>query len=391
MSHGDDPSWDEARSSAGLSFSALTLEEIPLDGAVGRVLAAVTHSLCDLPAYETSAMDGWVLCGDGPWKIVGEVLTGNVAHGPLSPGCAMKIATGGIIPAGGQSVLRWERAEERDNYIYGVTTHGEDIRARAMESAHGEILIESGTLLTPAMIGLIAASGNDSVVVTCTPRAELILLGDELMHAGIPRAGRVRDSLGIAILALLHQFGVAAKNKSYLEDNLDAVIVALTAAIEENDFVITTGGTADGPRDHIHGAIAHMNGELIVDRVKARPGHPMLLARLINSKGRAVPLLGLPGNPQSAIVAMYTLGLPLIYSLQGRVIPKLNTVTLAVDMRAPAGFTRVVAGTLEGNTFFPSEYLGSAMLRGLAHSTGFGILGGGVTPSGSLISWLPLS
>ncbi len=382
-------SWDLAREIAARSFARLPAENIALTDAVGRVLAAEAKSLCALPAYETSAMDGWVLSGQGPWKIAGEIFTGKTDLNPLISGHCMKIATGGVIPQGGQSVLRWERAEEIDGYIKGETSLGEDIRPAGAESKKGEVLITSGTLLTPTMVGLLAAAGYDQVAVTKKIRAALFVLGDELIHHGIPANGQIRDSLGIQIPALLTQVGVEVISTTFMKDELPLLIENFKELLESVDIVLTTGGTADGPRDHIHEVVAALYGKFLVDRIKARPGHPMLLAE-IPSVSKQVALLGLPGNPQSAVVALLTLGTPLIYSLLGRNSIPLEEFPAARELVAAKGFTRLVAGNLIAHRFHAADYLGSAMLRGLAHSTGFAVISSGTTAQGEMIRWLPL-
>lgn len=385
----EEVSWDLAREIAAKSFVQLPTENIPLIDAVGRVLAAEAKSLCALPAYETSAMDGWVLAGPGPWKIVGEIFTGKADLNPLITGHCMKIATGGVIPSGGQSVLRWEAAEEIDGYIKGETSLGEDIRPAGAESKTGDVLITSGVLLTPTMVGLLAAAGYDHVTVTKKVRAALFLLGDELIHHGIPANGQIRDSLGIQIPALLNQIGVEVIAINFMKDELSHLIEKFKEIIESVDIIVTTGGTADGPQDHVHKIVAALDGKFLVDRIKARPGHPMLLAE-IPSVSKKLALLGLPGNPQSAVVALLTLGTPLIYSLLGRNSIPLEEFPTAQELVAAKGFTRLIAGNLIAHRFHAANYLGSAMLRGLAHSTGFAVIPSGTRAEGEMIRWLPL-
>jgi molybdopterin molybdotransferase len=170
----------------------------------------------------------------------------------------------------------------------------------------------------------------------------------------------------------------------YVSDELELVEKAFAAVAKNSDIIFTTGGTADGPRDHVHAAIAALKGELIIDRVKVRPGHPMLLAHI-----NKVPLVGLPGNPQSAIVALLTLGQPVIDALMGRKETELNQIVTGDDIDVPEGFTRLVLGNVVDGWFEMGEYLGSAMLRGLAHSTGFGVADKSME-EGEMIAWLPL-
>jgi molybdopterin molybdotransferase len=210
------------------------------------------------------------------------------------------------------------------------------------------------------------------------------LLGDEIVLDGLPHDGLVRDALGPQLPGWLQRFGVEVVATQYVSDELNLVTDAFAKASKNSDIVFTTGGTADGPRDHVHAAIAELKGELIVDRVKVRPGHPMLLAHINN-----IPLVGLPGNPQSAIVALLTLGQPVIDALMGRKEVELNQIVTGDDIDVPEGFTRLVLGNVVDGWFEMGEHLGSAMLRGLAHSTGFAVADKSME-EGEMVAWLPL-
>ena len=167
----------------------------------------------------------------------------------------------------------------------------------------------------------------------------------------------------------------------YVSDNLDETISAIDKASKSADIVATTGGTADGPRDFLHSAIAALNGEIVVDKVACRPGHPQLLAK-VNKK----PLIGLPGNPQSAVVALMTIGQPLIYTMLGVPNNDLPVVKSHDNFEAQPGFTRLVLGNLVNGNFFMGQFLGSAMLRSLAHAEGFAVC----TNPATEIRWLGL-
>ena len=166
-----------------------------------------------------------------------------------------------------------------------------------------------------------------------------------------------------------------------MSDDLALTISAIEKALKVADIVATTGGTADGPRDFLHTAIAKLNGEIKVDKVAVRPGHPQLLAEIA---GRA--LIGLPGNPQSAVVALLTLGQPLIETMLGKLQSELPLISSDDQFEAQPGFTRLVLGKLTNGKFSAGEYLGSAMLRSLAHADGFAIC----TNPPTTLRWLGL-
>jgi len=389
VSGSEELGWDEAREKASLVTSPLHSETVPLAHSLNRTLARDCISLVDLPTYTTSSMDGWAVSGNGPWEIIGDVKAGEPFQGKLREGTAVRIATGAMIPQGTFGVLRWESAESVDNYVSGAVTRDLDIRPAGEECPQGQMLVMGGTKLSPAHVGLLAASGYDEIEVRARPKVALLLLGDELQLSGIPQGGKVRDSLGPQLPGWLTRLGVEVISQQYVTDELETVIKAINFASQHGDLVITTGGTADGPRDHIHSALRALGGTFVVDRVRSRPGHPMLLATIAHGS-RSVPLLGLPGNPQSAIVGLMTLGVPVIKNLLGETEPPLAQVRTANEISAPADFTRLVLGNLRDGHFEMGEHLGSAMLRGLALSTGFAVANSGLTPVGGAVRWLPL-
>jgi len=382
--------WHQARLTAGQEWEVLSTEIVAIAQGIGRTLAMDAVALCDLPTYATSAMDGFAVSGRGPWRIVGEVKAGQPMTGKLLPGSSVRIATGAVIPEGSFGVIRWENGEVVDDLLHGDVSEGQDIRPKAHECSAGEILTGTGTVLNPGWVGLLAAVGYDEVRVFKKPRVALILLGDEIQLHGVPSGGLVRDALGPQLPGWLVRMGAEVVSTQYVSDELNLVVAVLNDVIHDCDLVVTTGGTADGPRDHLHSALSVLSATLLVDRVKVRPGHPMLLASVPNKNGKRVPVLGLPGNPQSAIVGLLTLGQPVIDALFGRESENLHLVPTRHDLRSPQDFTRLVLGNIVGGHFEMGDHLGSAMLRGLAHSSGFAIVDNGVAEAGTLVRWLPL-
>ncbi|HYN55651.1 MAG TPA: molybdopterin molybdotransferase MoeA [Motilibacterales bacterium] len=388
-----EPRWDEARAALSDVLRPLAPVRHVLATCDGLVLAEDLIALCALPSFDTSAMDGWAVAGPGPWLVVGQSLAGRPVPGPLTPGQAVVIATGGVVPEGADAVVRSE-----DGEVHGPSgaevlsaphpdgpTH---VRPAGEECAAGEVLATAGTVLNPALIGLAAASGHDELRVVPAPRVALVLFGDELATAGVPARGFVRDSLGPQVPAWVARMGADVVFVERCEDTLAAHVEAIRGAARSADVVLTTGGTAAGPVDHLHAAIALCDGEVVVDSVAVRPGHPMLAATL--DRGRAW-LVGLPGNPQSAIVTLLSLGAPILAGLAGRTaMPALAEVACAEAVGAPAHEDRLVLGRLVEGEFVPGSHLGSGMLRGLAAATGFAVLPPGGVAAGATVRWLPL-
>jgi len=376
----NEPTWDDARTLARQLFKVLPSEIIPLDFAPGRVLAIDILALVDLPTFDTSAMDGYAVAGAGPWKIVAYSRAGQPLGITLSPGEAAGITTGAVIPQGTFGILRWEDATVNGDTLEGTTSEGKDIRLSGAECLTGDLLISAGTSLSPAMVGLAAAVGHDEIEVRIKPKVALILLGDEILRSGLPHNGMVRDSLGVQLPAWFAKLGCEVHATTFVEDTLDAHIDAIKSA-GSADIIVTTGGTAVGERDYLHQAIDALGGEFHVDQIKVRPGHPQLLAS-IGGK----PLLGLPGNPQSALAALMTLGVPVIESLLGIPEVQLPVIASKENLTAPTGFTRMIVGNIVDGDFISSPYLGSAMMRGVAMGTGFAV----VTNPATNIRWVGL-
>ena len=379
--------WDQARTIAATTFSARPAEKVPLADSVGRTLAADARALCDLPAYQTSSMDGWAVSGAGPWSIVGEVATGKKSSLNLTAGQCAAIATGGVIPDGATAVIPWEAAVESAGTISGAVDDGANFRPAGMECKEGDLLIAAGTTLTPPMVGLLAATGHDGVEVISKPRVAIFFLGDELLHSGVPLDGSIRDALGPQLPAILERTGAEVVSAKFVKDDLDLFNAEIAAVINDVDIVVTTGGTADGPRDYVKPAIAHLSGEMVIDCAKVRPGYHILLARI--GVGRA--FLALPGNPQSALAAFASFGAPLIHSFLDSPVRELEKIEISAAMKTPEGFSRLVPGSVDGKVFTQSDYLGSAMLRGVAHSQGFALIEPGNNPAGAIARWLPFN
>lgn len=333
-------------------------------------------------------MDGWAVSGDGPWKLIGEVATGIASKQVLHYGQCLAIATGGVIPRGTTAVIPWEKATENNDEISGEIELGANLRPAGMESKVSDLLASMGTRITPPMAGLFAAAGHDRVAVTVQPRVAIFFLGDELIHEGIPTDGAIRDALGPQIPAVLSSMGATIFSAKFVKDDLDTLNLEIAKTLEYVDIVITTGGTADGPRDFVKPALKNLGATLLIDCVKVRPGYHVLLAS-VAAGGRDLAFLALPGNPQSALAALYSFGKPLIDSFLGASQEVLAEIELSSSLTTPEGFSRLVPGILDGKVFSPTEYLGSAMLRGVAHAQGFGLIRPGVNQAGSTARWIP--
>lgn len=378
MTSTDPLPWAEARENAWAAGYAArpAAVELPFAEAVGSALAAPLVAVSDLPAFPTSAVDGWAVAGSGPWRIDGEVLAGQVPKA-LGLGQAVKIATGAQVPEGAEGIIRLEHSTVEASAVAGGSAENglvdgpaaREWREAGEEAVQGEELLPAGTPISPPVVGLAAAAGHATLPAHGRPATRVVIFGDELLTSGVSREGRVRDSLGPMVPHMLTAAGAAAgPSIGPVEDTLEAHVAALREALADADLVCTTGGTMVGPVDHLHAALAEIGAEYVINTVAVRPGFPMLLARTEDGKFIA----GLPGNPQSAVIAVVTLVAPLLAGLRGLALPPLGAARLAEDVPGRGGFTHLALVDRAGHRL---GHHGSAMLRGLAGAAGFAVIG----------------
>lgn len=367
--------WREARSAVYEAGRAAQLPAVavPLSEADGRVLAEPLRPVTDLPAFPTSSVDGWAVRGSAPWRIVGHVLAGHVAPELTEDGTTIEVATGAMVPEGTEAILRVEHSSEEDGRISGEPKPIKEWRVPGEEAKAGEELLPAGVRVTPGVIGLAASCGRDTLNVTRQPRVALLVFGDELLTEGAPGAGRVRDALGPSMPGYLRRLGTEiGKVIAPIEDTLEAHVEALKQALD-HDVICTTGGTMHGPVDHLHPALEELGAKYVVNTVAVRPGYPMLVAS-IEHEGRTVFLAGLPGNPQSAVVALVSLVAPLLAGLTGAPEPLAQPITLGAPVPGRGDFTHLALVRPDGTVWYPVSHVGSSMLRGLAGAGGFAII-----------------
>ena len=389
--------WEHARRLAYEAGRAAAgpAEVISLPDADGRTLAEPLRALTDLPAFPTASIDGWAVRGPQPWRPVGRVLAGGVAAPLERDGTCVEIATGAMVPAGTEALLRVEEStRDTAGLVSGVPRAQPEWRLPGEEAGKDDELLPAGTAIDPAVIGVAATCGYEALRVWPAPRAAVLVFGDELLTAGTPGAGRVRDSLGPQVPGWLRRYGATVDGSTGpVRDTLAAHVDAVRDALDTADLVCTTGGTMHGPVDHLHPALAELGAEYVVNTVAVRPGFPMLLARVPGPDGRPRMVAGLPGNPQSAVIALITLVAPLLTGWHGRPLRPLPRVEVTTAVPGRGDFTHLALARLDhdGRSATPVGHVGSAMLRGLSQAHGFVVVRPGTqAAAGDLAPFLPL-
>ena len=384
--------WATARQVAGEAATPLPAETRRLADAVGHALAAPLTALTDLPAFDTSAMDGWAVAGPGPWALLSDSISVGRAPQPLVMGAARRIATGAPVPAGTTAVLRLEDGFAASQVLHSAVAlpPGRDIRPQGQECSTGTMLVDAGTTVTCALLGLAAAAGHDALQVHRKPSVQVLVTGDELLQSGLPGAGRVRDALGPLIVPWLSGASATLQGKLTLSDDPAGLRAQLRDC--QADVIITTGSTSVGPTDLLHRLLPEAGARFLVDSVAVRPGHPMLLAKLPEvQNGQPRWLVGLPGNPLAAIAGLVTLASPLLRRLGGHRAPEPLRLPAGAPIQGHPSDVRLVPATITADAVLPLRFDGPAMLRGMAVANALAVIPPGSAPEGTSIETIPLN
>lgn len=388
-------SWEQARHLAHRSATPTSAVTLLLHEAVGHVVANDVLALSDMPPFAASRIDGWAVSGPGPWNQVGRALAGHEFFGSLEAGQCVHIATGAVLPAGATAALKDEESQIDGDLVSavggatrlldkdGALPYFHDIRPSGNEAKTGEVLVPKGTKLTPAVIGLAAAGGHDELSVFRKVVIDVLIFGDELLTSGPSRDGKVRDSLGPQLPLWIDYIGAKLNQVKLVADTLEDHVSAISAS--KADLIITTGGTAAGPVDHLHNAIMNAGGSLVIDSVLVRPGYHQLLARIGDRH-----LIGLPGNPQSAVIGLLTLVPPFIAGANSQLLPALHTCQIGKDLVGPPKEARLALCSLQANVATPLEHLDSSMLRSFVKADGYAVIPAGGAKAGQTVDWLHL-
>ena len=366
-----------ARARILASLTPTAAETIALPEAAGRVLARPVLARLTQPPAAVSAMDGYALrAADGVLgarlAVIGAAPAGHPFVGLVGPGQAVRIFTGGFVPEGADAILLQEDAEAADGAVLvkeGVTP-GRWVRKRGLDFAEGETLLAQGRRLTARDIGLAAASNNPWLAVHRRPRIGILATGDEIALPGDPiPPGGIVSSNAHALAALIRAGGGEPIVLPIAPDDASA-IADIAATTQAYDMLVTTGGASVGDHDLIQQALGGEGFELGFWKIAMRPGKPLIWGRL----GR-VPVLGLPGNPVSALVCAIIFLLPALARLSG--LPGAPTPSRRVICAAPlaendrrADFLRASLETdAEGHiTVRPFPVQDSSMLATLARA-----------------------
>jgi molybdopterin molybdotransferase len=314
-------------------------ETVPLAEAAGRVLAAPILAVRDQPPFDASAMDGYAIPKDAdldaPFRLIGESAAGRPFAQPVGAGAAVRIFTGAAVPEGCWVVVQERARREGDRVRF--EPHAPNpafVRPRGGDFRAGQALLQPGARLDPWRLALAASAGRGSVTAAVRPRVALLSTGEEIVPAGGKvDAGQIFDSGGPALAALIDGWGGVAKALAPARDEEDAIAAAVANC--GGDLIVTVGGASVGDHDLVKPALRRLGLTLAVETVRMRPGKPTWFGTLAD--GRRV--LGLPGNPASALVCAELFLRPLLLAWQGA-DPALPMQTARLAIPLPPGGPR---------------------------------------------------
>ncbi len=350
----------------------------PLSEAVGRVLAKEIKARLTHPPFAVSAMDGFALHAEDARTIparlnlIGESAAGKPYQGEVSRGEAVKIQTGASIPSPLDAIAPKEitKTEGEHVKILKPVLIKRFIREAGQDFSRREVLLPKGHLLDAAAIGLAAAGGHDALIVPRKPRVSVLASGSELVAAGVsPKRGQIVSSNSYVLTALLNQMNAEVEDLGIASDSLADLESALAKSAAP-DLLITIGGVSVGEHDLILPALRKRGFETILHGVAMRPGKPFLFGRL----GKAF-VMGLPGNPVSALVCAHLFIRPFLRALGGHDAPYQDKSESAIlDKSIPANGARqsYLRGRLrkDGDALhvLPFARQDSALLRDMAYA-----------------------
>ena len=318
---------EAARSRILLNVKPLAAEQVAIAQALGRVLAKPISARRDQPPFNASAMDGYAVRSEDvavELKIIGISAAGHAFKGKLKPGEAVRIFTGAPVPANSDAVVIQENTEAKGKIvaILSPARSQQNIRPRGLDFRKGETLLPASIRLNARDIGLAAAMNCDILSVRKKPVVAVIATGDELVLPGTnPRADQIVSSNSNALAAMAQSLGAEVINCGIVKDNLKATERAILK-MAKADVIVTTGGASVGDHDFIQQALKNTGVKIDFWKIAMRPGKPFMYGR----KGKQ-HVLGLPGNPVSALVCARLFLKPLIDCLQG--LPHEDAATMA--------------------------------------------------------------
>ncbi len=394
----DFPTYPEARDALLACVRPVASERVPLDAALGRILAEDLVAAENIPGFDRTAYDGYAFRAEDlaaasreapvTLRITEEIPAGATPKKEVTPGFCAKVLTGAPIPPGADTVINYEVTEFTDEAVtfFGPVARGSNIVRAGEDVKKGAVLARRGEVVDPGTVGTLAAQGVTRPLVFRAPRVAVLSTGSELVDAGeTPGPGQIRNTNAHTLGAALRRIGAEPVYLGIAVDTAEGIAALIAQGLRDCDAVLSTGGVSVGDYDLTPDAMASVGVEMLMRGVAIKPG--MACAFGIRD-GKLV--CALSGNPASCVVNFYTVVLPALRALCGhRVpVPEEITLTLAGGFKKPSPVTRVLRGSLDlrdGTARFLPTRQGNVMLSSTIGCNAYAIIpeGSGPLPDGT--------
>ncbi len=301
-------------------------EFVPAEEAAGRVLAKTLISPENIPPFRRSPLDGYAFRAEDTkhaseqtpvaLEIIEEIPAGKAPEHVLEPMQAVRIMTGAPLPEGADAVEKFEvvEADEKTLHLTQVYSSGCNVVPIGEDIQEGAQVLEQGTVISPAYLGILAGLGFVQIPVYRKPQICLISTGSELVSIDSPLTlGKIRNSSIYTLKAFLEEHGAEVKMVPIVEDDADKIAEAIDQALEQADLVFTTGGVSVGDYDLLQVAMKQLEADILFWKMQMKPGGAFLASY---HKGK--PVISLSGNPSAAAMALFLVGLPVVHKMAGR-------------------------------------------------------------------------
>jgi len=389
---------DEALEYVLKHFEPLEPEEVEILDALDRVLAEYVYSDMDIPPFDNSAMDGYAVraadtvgaSSQAPvtLRVIANLAAGYTTDFVVEPGTAIRIMTGAPLPAGADAVVRFEdtseglpAGERRSDRIevFSQVVVGENVRSAGEDIRKGELVLAEGTVLRPQEIGVLASLGRARVRVIRRPRVAILATGDELVAIDEPLTpGKIRNSNEYSNAALVQRYGGIPIRLGIARDDVDELTAKIREGLAQKvDLFITSAGVSAGDYDVVKDVLG-AEGEMHFWQVRMKPGKPLAFGTI-----QGVPLLGLPGNPVSAMVSFEEFARPAILKMLGKTRLRKPTVEAIleedVESSGRRNFKRAVITKRDGEYYASvTGPQGSGVLTSMVKANGLAIIPEGI-------------
>ena len=389
---------EDAQQRVLAEINLLGTENVPFTEALGRVLREDVAATADVPQGDNSAMDGYAVRADDianppvRLRVIEDLPAGTVATRRLDPGTAIRIMTGALIPDGADTVAHVEITDGGGEFVTVRQSlrSGTNVRQRGEDMRAGDVVLQAGTPMGAAEIGVLASVQKSIVRVARRPAIAIISTGDEIVEVDEPLPfGKVVNSNSYSLAALARQAGAVPRMLGIVRDTREATIAAIEAALE-SDFVISSGGVSVGAYDFVKDALDALGAETKFWQVAMKPGKPVVLSRV---RGRLY--FGLPGNPVSCMVSFLLFIAPALRKAMGQrgsILPPTVHARLAGPLKSRGdrrNYLRVRVVAREGELVaHPMTAQGSGVSTSMVQANGFAVVEMGVTSveAGSVVS-----